>query len=112
MSSARGKVKDAVCYDAPSDHDPLCVATYSQERDPGPCWICDLIARVRADELAKCIAAAEKLESDMANWSSDETRAVTDVVPDLTYDQWIWAQRGVGRSAQVLRALRDQPNGT
>jgi hypothetical protein len=50
LSSARGKIKDAVCYDAPTDHDPLCVATYSQERDPGPCWICSLIARVRAEE--------------------------------------------------------------
>lgn len=50
MSSTRGKVKDEVCYDAPSDHDPLCVATRSQERDAGPCWICQVIERVRAEE--------------------------------------------------------------
>lgn len=45
-----GKLKDLTCHDAPSDHDALCVATYSQERDPGPCWICQLITRVRTDE--------------------------------------------------------------
>ena len=61
------------------------------------------------DAVAKCIAAVEELQSDMANWSSQETRAVTDVVPDLTLDQWVWAQRGVGRSAQVLRALQEKP---
>lgn len=45
-----GKLKDDVCYDAPTDHDPLCIATRSQERDAGPCWICQVIARVRAEE--------------------------------------------------------------
>jgi hypothetical protein len=59
--------------------------------------------------LAKCIAAVEALQSDMANWSSDETRAATDVVLDLTVDQWMWVQRGVGRSAQVLRGLQEKP---
>jgi len=76
---------------------------------PPPDCQCELIAKVREDTLAKCIAALKELESDMANWSSDETRAVTDVVPDLTFDQWVWAQRGVGRSAQVLRALEEKP---
>lgn len=45
-----GGMSDLVCYDAPTDHDPLCVATRSQERDAGPCWICQVIARVRAEE--------------------------------------------------------------
>lgn len=45
-----GKLKDLTCHDAPTDHDPLCIATRSQERDAGPCWICQVIARVRTDE--------------------------------------------------------------
>ncbi len=60
------------------------------------------------DMLAKCIAELNGLMADMANWSSEETTAVTDVVPDLTFDQWLWAQRGVGRSLQVLRALEEK----
>jgi hypothetical protein len=91
-------------------HDPLCPVLSPQRWDHYPfSCCCELIAKVREDTLAKCIAALKELESDMANWSSQETRAVTDVVPDLTLDQWVWAQRGVGRSAQVLRALQEKP---
>lgn len=109
-----GKIKDAVCYDAPSDHDPLCPQgggasiTTTEGLGDFPC-LCDLIAKVREDTIAKCIAAVDELQSDMANWSSDETRAATDVVPDLTADKWIWAQRGVGRSIQILRSLQEKP---
>jgi hypothetical protein len=46
-----------------------------------------------------------QLETDMSNWSSEETRAATDVFPKLTCDQWMWAQYGVGRSLQVIRVL-------
>jgi len=61
------------------------------------------------DMLAKCIAAIESLGSDMANWSSDETTDATIVFPDLTSEQWIWAQRGVSRSTQALHALQEKP---
>ena len=49
-----------------------------------------------------------QVEADMSNWSSDETRAATDVFPELTADQWIWAQRGVGRSLLIIRALQSE----
>lgn len=58
--------------------------------------------------LGEAEAALRQLETDMRNWSSDETRAVTDVVPDLTADSWIWAQRGVGRAIQVIHELKVQ----
>ena len=87
-------------------HDPLCPA----KNDPDPkCHSCHLIDKVREDMLAKCIAKLTGLEADMANWSSEETNAVTVVVTDLTVDQWLWAQRGVGRSVQVLRAMQEMP---
>ena len=100
-------------------HDPLCpIHEVAEAADDVPLdgrpWEylfceCELIAKVREDTIAKCIAAVDELQSDMANWSSDETRAATDVVPDLTADKWIWAQRGVGRSIQILRALQEKP---
>ena len=46
-----------------------------------------------------------RLEADMRNWSSDETRAATSASPELTAGNWIWAQHGVGRSVQVIRGL-------
>ena len=49
-----------------------------------------------------------QLEADMSNWSSDETRAATSVIPGLTAKDWIWAQHGVGRSVQIIRALQSE----
>jgi hypothetical protein len=69
----------------------------------------DAYRRGQRDMLAKCIAQLNGLETDMGNWSSEETNAVTEVVPDLTFGEWLWAQRGVRRSVQVLRALQEKP---
>ena len=53
--------------------------------------------------------AVDRLASDMANWSSAETAAATDATPDLTVDQWMWAQRGVHRALAAIEALRLPP---
>ena len=86
------------------------------------CWeidcectcICDRLRsceqRVQSNALRQAKWALRELEKNMANWSSDETRAATDVFPQLTADQWMWAQYGVGRSLQVIRVLSH--NGT
>jgi hypothetical protein len=60
------------------------------------------------DMLAKCIHGLESLYQEMRNWSSDETEAVLAVYPELTTEQWIWAQRGVDRAMADLRALLDE----
>jgi hypothetical protein len=60
---------------------------------------------VQSNALEQAKSALRELEKDMANWSSDETRAATDVFPKLTADQWMWAQYGVGRSLQVINVL-------
>ena len=52
--------------------------------------------------------ALDRLASDMANWSSAETAAATEATPDLTADQWMWAQRGVHRALAAIDALRDK----
>jgi hypothetical protein len=75
---------------------------------PHVCVTCDLIAKVRQDMLAKCIHGLESLYQEMRNWSSDETEAVLAVYPELTTEQWIWAQRGVDRAMADLRALLDE----
>lgn len=59
----------------------------------------------RAEALRDAAAAIDKLVKDMANWSSDETRAAVDAFDDITYDEWTWAQRGVLRAAQVVSEL-------
>jgi hypothetical protein len=66
--------------------------------------------RVQSNALRQAKWSLKELEKNMANWSSDETRAATDVFPQLTADQWMWAQYGVGRSLQVIRVLSH--NGT
>lgn len=48
-----------------------------------------------------------RLEADMRNWSSDETRAATSASPELTAGNWIWAQHGVGRSVQIIHSLKE-----
>ena len=53
--------------------------------------------------------AVDRLASDMANWSSAETAAATEATPDLTADQWMWAQRGVHRALAAIEALRLPP---
>lgn len=50
----------------------------------------------------------DRLASDMANWSSAETAAATEAAPDLTADQWMWAQRGVHRALAAIDALRGE----
>jgi hypothetical protein len=52
--------------------------------------------------------AVDLLASDMANWSSAETAAATEAAPDLTADQWMWAQRGVHRALAAIDALREE----
>ena len=51
--------------------------------------------------------AVDRLASEMANWSSAETVAATGAVPDLTADQWMWAQRGVWRALAAIDALKE-----
>lgn len=54
--------------------------------------------------------AVDRLASDMAKWSSAETAAATDAIPDLTVDEWMWAQHGVGRALAAIDALqREKP---
>lgn len=49
--------------------------------------------------------ALEGLASHMANWSSAETVAATNAIPDLSVEQWMWAQRGVYRAIAAIDAL-------
>ena len=60
------------------------------------------------DALDAAREAVDRLASDMANWSSAETAAATEATPDLTADQWMWAQRGVHRSLAAIDALRGE----
>jgi hypothetical protein len=60
------------------------------------------------DALDAAEQALLEVEADMSNWSSDETRAATSVIPGLTAKDWIWAQHGVGRSVQIIRALQSE----
>ena len=53
--------------------------------------------------------AVDRLASDMAKWSSAETAAATEAIPDLTVDEWMWAQRGVHRALVAIDALGDKP---
>lgn len=83
-----------------TEHLPECSATHLS--DP-PAWcICDELRAcehriIRAESLR-----LEALHHDMANWSSAETQEALTAFPELTVDQWLWAQRGVRRSVQVL----------
>lgn len=52
--------------------------------------------------------AVDRLASDMANWSSAETKAATSAYLDLSVEQWTWAQRGVYRARAELDALREK----
>lgn len=99
-------------------HDVLC-AKYGFDSDPGqdkwgyeppvrPCD-CSRFAEVRRDALDAAREAVNRLASDMANWSSAETAAATDATPDLSVDQWMWAQRGVHRAIAAIDALRGEP---
>lgn len=112
-----------------STHLPECPCAHQSE--PSNHWhehgaacegcICDRLRacelRVRTEPfdvayLAGLDAAEQallRLEADMRNWSSDETRAATSASPELTAGNWIWAQRGVGRSVQIIRALKGKP---
>ena len=60
----------------------------------------------RSHERAGNPLPLEALHDEMANWSSAETQEALAAFPELTVDQWMWAQRGVRRSVQVL--TRDQ----
>lgn len=74
-------------------------------------WIC-ICAALRACEQRVLTAAREAVDrvaSDMANWSSAETKAATSAIPDLSVDQWVWAQRGMHRAIAAIDALRDKP---
>lgn len=61
--------------------------------------------RAYAAGLEAARAAIDRVASDMANWSSAETAAATDATPDLSVDQWMWAQRGVHRALAAIDAL-------
>ena len=69
--------------------------------------ICDRLVACEERVISAAVDRVKNLAKDMSDWSSDETRAVTDVVPELTADQWIWAQRGVLRTIAALQG--DQP---
>lgn len=55
--------------------------------------------------------ALKGLASHMANWSSAETVAATNAIPDLNVEQWMWAQRGVYRAIAAIDALRQERSG-
>jgi len=55
------------------------------------------------DALSTAVQRVEALASEMRNWSSAETTAATEAAPDLTADQWLWAQRGVLRSISAIK---------
>lgn len=61
---------------------------------------------------AAALDAAEqallKVEADMSNWSSDETRSAISAMPGLTGRDWAWAQMGVVRSGLIIRALQSE----
>jgi hypothetical protein len=72
-------------------------------------WIC-ICKQLRACEKRVSDAAVQRVEAlanEMRNWSSAETTAATEAVPDLTVDQWLWVQRGVLRSIAAIKG--DQP---
>lgn len=90
------------------------------------CWVCDALraceqrvlnlnpaahdvliaqrARERALDAAR--EAVNRVASNMANWTSAETALATRAFPDLSHDQWMWAQRGVRRALAAIDALR------
>lgn len=49
--------------------------------------------------------SVDKVAADMANWSSPETADALEAFPELTAEQWIWAQRGVYRSIAAIESL-------
>jgi hypothetical protein len=59
------------------------------------------------DAIHAAVQRVEVLANEMRNWSSAETTAATEAAPDLTFDQWLWAQRGVLRSIAAIKG--DQP---
>ena len=70
-----------------------------------PC-ICDALRACEERIIQAESLRLEALHDEMANWSSAETQEALAAFPELTVDQWMWAQRGVRRSVQVL--TRDQ----
>jgi hypothetical protein len=86
-------------------HLPECWATYPS--DP-PAWcICDELRACEVRATAAAVQRVEALANEMRNWSSAETTAATESVPDLTFDQWLWAQRGVLRCIAAIKG--EQP---
>ena len=69
--------------------------------------ICDALRACEQRVLDAAREAVDRLASEMANWSSAETVAATGAVPDLTADQWMWAQRGVWRALAAIDALKE-----
>ena len=72
----------------------------------GEC-ICERLRACEERATAAAVQRVEALANEMRNWSSAETTAATESVPDLTFDQWLWAQRGVLRSIAAIKG--DQP---
>ena len=85
-----------------TDHLPECGVTRY------PICICDRLRACEQRVLNAAWEAIDRLASDMANWSSAETAAATEAAPDLTADQWVWAQRGVHRALFAIDALREE----
>lgn len=73
-----------------------------------PCQMCKALRACEQRVLDAAREALEGLSSDMANWSSAETVAATNAIPDLNVEQWMWAQRGVYRAIAAIDALRNQ----
>lgn len=78
-------------------HDPLCpYVQTAHQRDHVACQ-CDLIAKVREDMLAKCIAAVKEVRNELAH-------------PD-----WVrltardGAQESVNELKRIQRALQEKP---
>lgn len=82
------------------EHLPECWAKH--ESDPEAWCICDELRACQQRIITAESLRLEALHHDMANWSSVETQEALTAFPELTVDQWMWAQRGVRRSVQVL----------
>ena len=66
-------------------HDPLCAA----KNDPDPkCHSCHLIDKVRADMLAKCIAAVEEVHSPIQHGEDTYCRGCADAAYDEFSFTW------------------------
>ena len=90
-----------------SGHLPECLNDDDTYGLRGLC-ICDELRACEQRVLDAAREAVDRLASEMANWSSAETVAATGAVPDLTADQWMWAQRGVWRALAAIDVLREE----